>query len=92
MLPAGRLRQTEKNVLLRSGRDHHGCRCLRRGGLAFGMSRRPLIRREMVVSMFVRMIAACSAMASPLLGTAAREGVVRAFRDRKARWQVWICC
>ena len=92
MLPAGRLRQRE-NVLLRSGRDHHGCRCLRRcGGLAFDVSSRPVSRREIVVSKLVRMVAAGSAMASHLLGAAAVEGIVRAFRDRKARWQAWIYC
>jgi hypothetical protein len=46
VLPAGSLRQRE-TVLLRSGRDHHECRCLRRGGLALGVSSRAVTRREM---------------------------------------------
>src|ERR687893_1454125 len=78
VLPAGSLRQREY-VLLRSGRDHHGCRCLRRGGLAFGVSSRPVSRREMAGSMFVRVVAACSAAASLLLGAAANARRRRRF-------------
>src|SRR5919107_6214440 len=71
MLPAGRLRQREYVLLLRSGRDHHGCRCVRRrGGLAFGVFSRPVIRREMAVSKLITMLTACSA-ASLLLGAEA---------------------
>jgi hypothetical protein len=44
------------------------------------------------MSKLIRMVAACSAMASPLLGVAARGGVGRSLHNRKARWHAWIYC